>query len=57
MKLTIEDIKDIEERISHIKIINGKIWRAKHYKWANTINYELLYIEEKLKKCQITSVE
>lgn len=43
--------KEWEEMWNRLKVIesvNYKIWKAKHYKWANKINWEVQMIKDKI---------
>ncbi len=48
MSLTIKEYEEIWDRLKRIESINLKVWRAKHYKWANNINWEVQRIKEKI---------
>lgn len=50
MSLTRSEWEEVWERLKRIEYINRKVWKAKHYKWANTINSELIYIKQKIQQ-------
>lgn len=41
MSLTRNQWIEMWNRLKTIESINAKIWKAKHYKWANGINWEI----------------
>jgi hypothetical protein len=48
MSLTRKELEEIWDRLKKIERINHKVWKAKHYKWANAINWEVQRIKDKL---------
>lgn len=50
MSLTRAEWVEIFERLKKIQSINHKVWKAKHYKWANAINWEVQRIKEKVQE-------
>lgn len=50
MSLTRAEWIEVWDRLKKIERINGKIWRAKHYKWSNAINYEVQMIKDKVQQ-------
>lgn len=41
MSLTRKQWEEVWDRLKKIEHINGKIWKSKHYKWSNSINWEV----------------
>lgn len=50
MSLTRKEYEDIWNQLKRIEAINKKVWRAKHYKWANDINWEVQMIKDKIQQ-------
>jgi len=50
MSLNRKEYEEIWNRCKKIEFILGKIWRAKHYKWANDINWEVKQIKNKIQQ-------
>lgn len=50
MSLTRDEWIDVWERLKRIERTNLKVWKAKHYKWANSINWEVQRIKEKVQQ-------
>ena len=46
MSLTRNEWEEIWKRLKRIEQTNHKVWKAKHYKWANTINWEVQRLKE-----------
>ena len=50
MSLTRSEWEVIWVRLRKIEEVNKKVWKARHYKWANDINYEVKQIKEKVQQ-------
>lgn len=48
MSLTRKEWEEMWERLKRIERVNGKVWKAKHYKWANSINWEVQNIKRQI---------
>lgn len=46
MSLTRREWEEVWRRLKTIERINHKVWKAKHYKWANGINWEVQRIKD-----------
>lgn len=46
MSLTRKEYEEMWFRLKKIESVLPKIWRAKHYRWANAINWEVKRIKE-----------
>jgi hypothetical protein len=44
-----DELEEIKKRLNIIQGISFKLWKAKHYRWANTINWEVMRIKDWLK--------
>jgi hypothetical protein len=47
---------ELWERLKRIESVNRKVWKAKHYRWANSINWEVQRIKDKVQE-QIGQLE
>ena len=45
MTLTQKEIDEIQRSLAVIRRNSKKVWKAKHYRWANNINWETFQIE------------
>lgn len=48
--LSRNDYLEIWDRLKTIEKLNRKVWKAKHYKWANGINWEVQRIKAKIQE-------
>ena len=48
MSLTRQEWEEIWDRLKTIERINLKVWKSRHYKWANDINWEVQRIKDKI---------
>jgi diadenosine tetraphosphate (Ap4A) HIT family hydrolase len=50
MSLTKDEWAEMWESIKTIESINRKVWKKKHYRWANNINWEVQKIKKQIQK-------
>lgn len=50
MSLTRAEWLEIWDRLKKIERVTGKVWKAKHYKWANDINWEVQRLKDKVQE-------
>jgi len=50
MSLTRDEWCELWESVKRIEYTNAKVWKAKHYKWANDINWEVNKIKDKIQQ-------
>lgn len=46
MSLTHKEYLEIWLRLRTIQKVNHKVWKSRHYKWANSINWEVQMIKK-----------
>lgn len=44
--LTRKEYEEIWDRLRIIQSVNKKVWKSRHYKWANSINWEAQMIKK-----------
>lgn len=50
MSLTRQQWIEIWNSLKTIERINKKVWKAKHYKWANDINWEVQKMKDQIQQ-------
>jgi hypothetical protein len=50
MSLTRNEWEEIWNRLKRIESTNLKVWKSGHYKWANSINWEVQQIKDKVQQ-------
>ena len=50
MSLTRAEWDEVWKRLKKIESVNKKVWKAKHYRWANAINWEVQNLKTKVQQ-------